>query len=136
MYSWDKFTNVLLIKVRITLMHFILCFVNRYQRTENTNKKVFCPKILFGTNILKDWLFRLLYGNFGTFHSNIFALILVGIPIFPFLINQEHSIVCLRKGRTLPIFLILDFYQTLIEQMRYVPRIFWNLVFFLFRLLW
>jgi hypothetical protein len=65
----------------------------------------------------------------------IFALILVGMSIFSFLINQEHSIVCLRKGRTLPIFLVHDFSrtfdQTLIEKMRYVLIIFWKLIFFI-----
>jgi hypothetical protein len=114
MHSWDKFTDVLLINVRITLMNFILCFVNRYQRIGNTNKK----GVLSQDSVWYQHFERLTFpfGNFGTFHSNIFALVLVWIPMliigFSFqildsdwyllwywffdLMIKEHSIFCLE----------------------------------------
>jgi hypothetical protein len=84
------------------------------------------------------WLVPLFWKiNFFVCYKLALILVGIGIPIFPFLISQEHSIFCLKKGRTLPNFLFdysRTFNQTLIEQMHSVPRILWKLIFF--RLLW
>jgi hypothetical protein len=58
-------------------------------------EKVFCPKTMFGTNILKDELFSFDTVILELSFQYIFAFILVGGTQFIFLIIHEHSIFAL-----------------------------------------